>query len=104
MKLPQTVKDLIDAQNRSDSTAYVACFSKDATVTDEGKTYRGKEEIRNWISKTNETFEIVMKPQHYNEDQELLKAEISGNFPGSPVMLSYHFEFMNDKINSLIID
>ena len=39
MKLPQTIKDLIDAQNNSDSLAYVACFSEEATVKDEGKTH-----------------------------------------------------------------
>ncbi|MEZ7496607.1 nuclear transport factor 2 family protein [Leeuwenhoekiella aequorea] len=104
MKLPQTIEDLIDAQNRSDNTAYMACFSEDATVKDEGKTYRGKEEIRNWISKANESFMITMKPLQYNVDQAFLKAEISGNFSGSPLVLSYHFKFINDKVNSLIID
>ena len=104
MKLPQTIKDLIDAQNNSDSLAYVACFSEEATVKDEGKTHRGKQEIKNWISKTNETFKIAMKPLDYFDGQQLLKAEISGNFTGSPLMLSYHFKFKDDTISFLLID
>ena len=45
-----------------------------------------------------------MKPLDYFEGQQLLKAEISGNFPGSPLMLSYHFKFKDDTISFLLID
>ncbi|WP_331076665.1 hypothetical protein [Daejeonella sp.] len=44
-----------------------------------------------------------MKPLEYSATDEVLKAEVSGNFPGSPVVLSYHFEFKDGLIQSLRI-
>ena len=104
MKLPQTIKDLIDAQNNSDSIAYVECFSENAIVKDEGKTYSGKQEIKQWISKTNETYKITMNPLEYSVDKQVLKAEISGDFASNPIVLSYQFNFKEEKISFLEID
>ena len=36
--------------------------------------------------------------------ETILSVEVSGSFPGSPIMLDYHFTIANDKIQSLIID
>ncbi|WP_305952316.1 hypothetical protein [Emticicia oligotrophica] len=44
-----------------------------------------------------------MKPLGYSETKEVLKAEVSGNFPGSPIVLSYHFTFQKGLIESLKI-
>lgn len=103
MKLPQVLNELIAAQNNFDNAAYANCFSETAIVFDEGKTYKGKEAIKNWISKANETYKTVMKPQSYSAVKQILEAEISGNFPGSPLVLSYQFEFKDGQIQSLKI-
>jgi len=44
-----------------------------------------------------------MKPLDYSETGHTLEAEISGNFPGSPLLLTYHYEFKNELIQSLKI-
>ncbi|MBL7881586.1 MAG: hypothetical protein JNN23_17265 [Chryseobacterium gambrini] len=44
-----------------------------------------------------------MKPLDYSETKQELKAEVSGNFPGSPIVLTYHYEFENGLIQSLKI-
>ena len=44
-----------------------------------------------------------MKPLRYNETQGILSAEISGHFPGSPIVLNWHFEITDRKIQSLKI-
>jgi ketosteroid isomerase-like protein len=103
MNLPIVIADLANAQNNFDSVAYSNCFSETAVVFDEGKTHNGKTEIQQWITKANEEYQTVMKPLEYSTTDEILKAEVSGNFPGSPIVLSYHFEFNEGLIQSLEI-
>lgn len=103
MTLPKVITDLIAAQNSFDSSAYAHCFSETAVVFDEGKTHIGKAAIQNWIAKANETYKTVMKPMEYSEIKQTLEAEISGTFPGSPLVLTYQFEFKEGHIQSLKI-
>ncbi|WP_111308829.1 nuclear transport factor 2 family protein [Confluentibacter sediminis] len=103
MNLPQILTDLIAAQNSFDSVAYAHCFSKTAVVFDEGKRHVGKAAIQNWIAKANETYRTMMKPLAYSETKQTLDAEISGNFPGSPLILTYQFELKDSKIQLLKI-
>lgn len=103
MNLPKVVADLVEAQNNYDSVAYANCFTETAVVFDEGKTHNGRKEIENWIEKANKEYQATMKPLEYSEKEEILKAEVSGNFPGSPIVLSYHLEIADELIHSLKI-
>lgn len=103
MNLPKVVAGLVEAQNNYDSTAYANCFSETTIVFDEGKTHKGKKEIKNWIEKANREYKTVMKPLEYSEKEHTLKAEISGIFPGSSIVLQYYFELKDGLIKSLKI-
>ncbi|WP_421871495.1 nuclear transport factor 2 family protein [Marinoscillum sp.] len=103
MNLPKVILELVKAQDNFDSTAYANCFTDTAVVFDEGKNYQGKEEIKNWIDKANKTYQVTMKPIAYSESEQILHAEISGTFPGSPLVLSYQYEFKDQLIQSLRI-
>lgn len=101
--LPNVIADLVKAQNNFDSAAYADCFAETAVVFDEGKTHKGKKEIKKWIERANESYKAVMKPVAYSPNKQVLKAEISGSFPGSPLVLSYLFEIEEQVIHSLKI-
>ncbi|NML57567.1 nuclear transport factor 2 family protein [Chryseobacterium cheonjiense] len=103
MNLPDIITELVKTQQNFDSHAFADCFTETAVVTDEGNTYNGKAEIENWIDKANKEFKTVMKPLAYNEKENILSAEISGTFPGSPAVLKYHLELKDGLINSLKI-
>lgn len=103
MNLPKVVADLVIAQNKFDSVGYANCFSDTAVVFDEGKTHKGRKEIEHWIEKASKDYQAVMKPLEYSEHEEMLKAEVSGNFPGSPIVLSYRLEIADGLIQSLKI-
>ncbi|MEH0157308.1 nuclear transport factor 2 family protein [Limibacter armeniacum] len=103
MNLPKVIADLVKAQDDFDSTAYANCFTETAVVFDERKTYTGKAEIKNWIAKANKEYQVTMKPLEYLETEQRLKAEITGTFPGSPLVLTYHYEFKGELIQSLEI-
>ncbi|MXS71516.1 nuclear transport factor 2 family protein [Flavobacteriaceae bacterium W22] len=103
MNLPKVITDLVMAQNSFSSNAYADCFTETAVVFDEGKTYKGKKEIQNWIDKANKEYQATMKPLEYSEKDHTLKAEVSGTFPGSPLVLNYHYEFQEGLIELLEI-
>jgi hypothetical protein len=103
MNLPKVVSDLVETQNSFDSAAYANCFSETSVVFDEGKTHNGRKEIEQWIEKANNDYQAIMKPLEYSENEEILKAEVSGNFPGSPIVLSYHLKLEDGLIQSLKI-
>ena len=105
MNLPTVVTDIVKAQNEFDSAAYAACFSESAVVFDEGKTHHGRKQIEHWIADSNERYRATMKPVSFEESEteSLLKAEVSGNFPGSPLVLSYQLIIRDGQIYSLKI-
>jgi len=105
MNLPKVVAELIKTQNNFDSVAYANCFSETAIVFDEGKTHNGKQEIERWIADSNERYKATITPIGFEEkeNESLLKAETSGNFPGSPIVLTYHMEIADELIQSLKI-
>lgn len=103
MNLPKVVTDLIKTQNNFDSIAYANCFTETAVVFDEGKTHNGRKEIEKWIDEANKKYQATMKPLEYSETEHTLKTEVSGNFPGSPITMTYYFEFREGLIQSLKI-
>lgn len=105
MNLHKVVASLIVAQNSYDSQAYIECFTDTAIVHDEGKTHKGKAEIQRWIENSNREYQTVLKPLNYEktEAENLLTAEVSGNFPGSPATLQFHLRLEGDLIRSLNI-
>lgn len=103
MNLPKVITDLINAQNNFDSIAYANCFSETAEVFDEGKTHNGKLDIQDWIEESNKKYRSVMKPLEYSQNgiSSILSAECSGTFDGSPIILKFHFDIVDGKIESL---
>ena len=103
MKLPKVVEDLVKAQNNFDSAAYADCFSETGEMLEEGKPYKGRPAIQHLIEETNEKYRSVMKPLEYTENgtSGVLAAEVSGTFPGSPLILKFHFEIVKGKIQYL---
>jgi hypothetical protein len=73
-----------------DLEAYFAQFAPDAVVEDDGHEYHGIEELRGWRT--------TVPPVSYDVldigtdgDVVVVRADISGDFPGSPVVLTFRF-------------
>jgi hypothetical protein len=69
-----------------------------------GKKHTGGAVINNWIAIANQVYKTKMKPLNYSATKQTLEAEISGTFPGSPLVLTYQFEIQEGLIQSLKID
>ena len=105
MNLHNVIANLIEAQNNHDSHAYAQCFTPTAVVFDEGKTHTGVAAIQKWIEEADQKYQSVMKPVSYKESngENILTAEVSGTFPGSPALLHFHFGLNNGLIQSLSV-
>lgn len=105
MNLPKVIADLVAAQNRFDAPAYASCFSETAVVADEGKTHTGRKAIEDWIDGSNKKYRSVMKPLSLagEGNTRVLSAECSGTFPGSPLVLKFHFELKDGLVQSLSV-
>lgn len=103
MNLPKVIADLVAAQNRFDAPAYANCFSETAVVLDEGKTHTGKKAIQEWIDESNKKYRSVMKPLSIKTEGKTstLSTEVSGTFPGSPLVLKFHFDIKDGLIEGL---
>lgn len=105
MTLPRVIDDYVRASNAHDVESILACFSDDAAVHDEEQTRRGRNAIREWIMSTIAKYKFQFKPlkAQDGEGETVVAVEVSGTFPGSPVILDYHFTIEGDKIASLAI-
>ncbi len=92
-------------ENTSDLEALSGCFASNATVRDEGHTHQGLAAIRDWIAATKKKYNHTIAPFEvgHRDGRTVLKAKLTGNFPGSPVTLEFSFALADGKIVSLEI-
>lgn len=104
-KLPKTVQTYVEAYNARNREAAVACFSENALVHDEGKDHRGRKAIGEWIGETSGKYQPILSPgkAEGGDQQPVVAMTVSGNFPGSPVTLAFHFTIENGRIAGLDI-
>ncbi|ACT92132.1 nuclear transport factor 2 family protein [Dyadobacter fermentans] len=105
MKLPENIAGLIKAQNDSDSTAFANYFTAHATVSDEGSSYSGRDQIKEWIQAAAKKYTMQVTPIDFNQNgsKAKLTVEVSGSFPGSPAVMAYHLELDGNAISGLQI-
>ena len=75
----------------------------DSLVNKEAEQAIRRKEIQQWIEHSNEQYQSVLKPLEYKQsgDEGVLTAEVSGTFPGSPIVLQFHLTLKNELIDSL---
>ena len=105
INLPKVILQLINSQNEYNSFEFAENFADTAIVHDESKEHHGKAEIKQWNEETNEKYKTQLKPIDFSstEKESILTTMVSGNFPGSPIQLKYHFIIKDEKIRQLSI-
>lgn len=104
LDLPQPVAAYFTA-DRSDSDAVAQCFTENAVVKDEGRTFKGRAAIKQWKADVSAKYQYISEPfacerQH---GKVVVTSRLTGNFPGSPVNLRHLFELKGEEIESLEI-
>ncbi|NRQ41356.1 nuclear transport factor 2 family protein [Rheinheimera sp. YQF-2] len=105
IQLADPIKNYFEISNGTDPVRLKHCFNANAVVLDEGGTYQGHTAIAAWFCDTRQKYAFSAKPLSATTQQqhEIVTAEVSGNFPGSPIELSYTFLLQDGKIQSLKI-
>ena len=103
--LPPLVDLYVKIENSGDLEALSECFASNATVRDEGHTYEGLAAIKEWKADTKKKYNHTVGPLEvaHRDGKTILKAKLTGSFPGSPVMLEFSFVLADGKIVSLEI-
>ncbi|MCJ0892560.1 nuclear transport factor 2 family protein [Rhodococcus sp. ARC_M5] len=96
MNESQIIDHYFELATQADSEAYFALFSPDAVVEDEGREHHGIDAIRRWRTEVPQVRYDVLSVVESGTGSTTTTAQISGDFPGSPVNLSYWFEFTQD--------
>jgi SnoaL-like domain len=105
MDRPDIVNRYFEADSGSNADALSDTFALDAVVTDEGSRHQGVVAIRDWWVAAKKAAQYVAEPFQTIMDGHgvLVRAKVRGQFPGSPVTLSYAFTITNGKIAMLEI-
>jgi ketosteroid isomerase-like protein len=103
--LPTPIAIYIAAENRGDTEALAQCFAEDAVVRDEGQTIEGLAAIKQWKAETKKKYQHTIKPlsSAQEDDKTIVTNRLTGNFPGSPIVLDFVFALDGNKIISLEI-
>lgn len=103
--LPEPVARYLKASAELDAEGALSPFAPDAVVVDEGRTHHGTAEIADWIAQA--AVAVKARPAVLSVDTEggahLVHASVSGDFPGSPVKLTFRFRLSADGISRLEI-
>ena len=103
--LPPAIDLYVKAENSGQVQALSECFAPNATVRDEGRTYKGLAAIKEWKAETKKKYNHTVAPLEiaHRDGKTILKARLAGDFPGSPVTLEFSFVLEGGKIASLEI-
>jgi len=104
LEIPQPIADYF-AADKGDGEALAHCFTEAATVVDEEHTYSGRSEIARWRNEAAVKYNYTAEPIALEKRDGVIvvTAHLVGDFPGSPVDLTYSFILDGDKIASLEI-
>jgi hypothetical protein len=105
LHLPKAIDLFISSENTHDPNAINDCFASDAVVKDEARTRTGLEQIAAWRRETGAKYHHTLTPVAVAKraGKTVVTAEMTGDFPGSPVTVDFVFQLDGDKIASLEI-
>lgn len=105
--LPAPVLGYLDAHDRGRHADARAAFAPGATVLDDGRAYRGIDEIGAWVERaaSEYTYTSTRIGQRVDGDaRAVVQIQLDGDFPGGTVTLRYQFELEAGLIVRLAIE
>jgi hypothetical protein len=89
----------------SDAHAVARCFTEDALVVDEHQEHRGRAAIAAWnaAALAKVSFSTQLLSSEVAGPETIVRARVSGGFPGSPIELRFRFTLKDDLIARLEI-
>lgn len=103
LNLPASLETYFAAANTDDADRIADCFTPDAIVRDEDHHISGRAAIRAWAFESRRKYCFHAQPMSVDEgaDKTVVKAHLTGDFPGNPLDLNYRFTLADGKISAL---
>jgi len=105
-ELPPVVSRYFQADGKRDVDAILALFTPDATVLDEGETYRGINRLRAWQDGPASRWEYtvtILGARPLADGRLRVGGRLDGNFPRGTATLNFDFELADEQIRALAI-
>jgi hypothetical protein len=101
--LPEPIAAYFAAEHNPEALAH--CFTAQAVMKDDGHTYTGINEIKACMAAASAKYSATSAPFALEREDglQVVRAKVTGNFPGSPIDLSYRFRLERGLIASLEI-
>ncbi len=106
-QMPKPIADFTRAINEHDAEAFLALFTGNAVVTDEGHEYRGIAAIKKWNDEKNIGAKVTLSPAEITDREggTILTAEVDGNFDKTglpdPFLMDLYFTLNENLITAL---
>lgn len=102
MQLPDPIQTYFTATDRE---TVASAFAPHAVVHDEAQLHRGPEEIGAWWQASKTKYRHHAAPLDLAEDagKTVVRARVTGDFPGSPAVLTFRFGLTENRISDLEI-
>lgn len=103
LTLPEPIAAYFAAEHKPEALAF--CFTAQAVMRDDGHSYSGIEAIQAFMAAASAKYSASTVPfaLERGDGFQVVRAKVTGNFPGSPVDLSYRFRLERGLIASLEI-
>lgn len=103
--LPPAVAAYLSANNAGNAEIAALQFTATACVKDDGQDIRGRTAIQVWKQMALDRYSATITPKGLLsvDGSVLLTALVSGNFPGSPIDLTFRFGLVDRLIDRLEI-
>jgi hypothetical protein len=105
MQLPAPIQAYFDADRDPRSAAPIHTFATGAVVKDEGKAHVGHEAITAWWRTAKAQYQHSAEPSDILVESGLtiVRTQVTGQFPGSPALLTFAFQLEAGRIAALEI-
>ncbi len=103
--LPDSVRGYLAASTSAQAERTAQSFAPDGAVHDEHRTHVGPAAIAAWAKDAYDRYRFALEIRNVEGagDEVAVTAQVSGTFPGSPVILRYDFRLAGGKIHRLDI-
>jgi ketosteroid isomerase-like protein len=105
-QLPELISRYLVAHEARDLDTAVGFYTEDATVIDEGNTYRGPQQIRDWLATAASEFTYTVEltgARRIDDEHYVAIHHLEGDFPGGVADLHFTFTLREGGISQLTI-
>lgn len=105
-ELPEVIRSFLVAHIARDADTAIASFSPDALVADEGRSFRGTDEVLEFLRSAGAEFTYTTElvgAERTDDEHWAALVRIEGDFPGGVADLTYRVTLDGARISELFI-